>query len=64
MRLYLTQRRYYAIAVQPDLFGSPVIVRYWGSRLSRFGQVLTEPYSPDRLTQLDKERKAHGYVLS
>lgn len=63
MQLYLTPDRYYAVTVQHDLFGQTVIVRSWGGRRSRLGGIATEPYSPDRMQQIDKERRAHGYTL-
>jgi hypothetical protein len=49
--------------VQNDLFGTATIVRYWGSRTSHQGGMLTEPYSPERMQMIDKERLAHGYEL-
>lgn len=61
MRLYLSPARYYAIAVQFDLFGQAVIVRFWGGRHSRLGGMATEPFSRERLRQIHKERVQHGY---
>ncbi len=63
MRRYVTEARYYAVVVQEDLFGEPVIVRYWGGRGSKLGGSKTEPYSAERLQQIDQERLAKGYTL-
>jgi hypothetical protein len=49
--------------VQNDLFGTATIVRYWGSRTSHQGGMITEPYSPERMQTINKERLAHGYEL-
>ncbi|RXZ42725.1 WGR domain-containing protein [Crenobacter cavernae] len=64
MRLYLSSSRFYAVAVQRDLFGEPVIVRCWGGRGSRLGGMTTEPFSWPRLHQIHKERRRHGYSLA
>lgn len=64
MRVYLSPTRYYVVAVQRDLFGSCVLVRTWGGRGSRRGGTATEPYSHERLIEIDKARRAHGYSLS
>lgn len=61
MRLYLSPDRYYAVIIQQDLFGQPVLVRALGGRNNRLGGSATEPFSPARLAQIDKERRAHGY---
>lgn len=61
MRIYVTRTRYYAVAVQLDLFGEPVIVRAWGGRGNRLGGTATEPFSRRRLREIARERRAHGY---
>lgn len=60
-RLYLTPSRYYAVAVQRDLFGQPVIVCIHGGRHNRLGAVRTEPFTRQRLREIARERRAHGY---
>ncbi len=62
MRLYLSPDRYYAIAIQLDLFDRPVIVRAWGGRGSRRGGMATEPFSTARLKNIDRRRRQHGYI--
>jgi len=64
MRLYLSPTRYYTVAIQLDLFGQPVIVRSWGGRFNRLGGTQTEPFSRERLREIGKERRAHGYRLA
>lgn len=64
MRIYISTSRYYAVAVQSDMFGQTVIVRSWGGRWSRSGGTATEPYTTERIAQIHKERLAHGYSLS
>ncbi|WP_440030397.1 hypothetical protein [Chromobacterium amazonense] len=61
-RLYLTAERYYLISVQFDLFGEAVIQKCWGSRFNQRGGGATEPYQPERLARLHRERLAHGYL--
>ncbi|MEN6082876.1 hypothetical protein [Chromobacterium piscinae] len=63
MRLYLSPDRYYAIAIQLDLFDRPVIVRAWGGRGNRRGGMATEPFSTARLKDIDRRRRQHGYQL-
>jgi predicted DNA-binding WGR domain protein len=62
MRIYISPSRYYAVAVQHDLFGQTVIIRSWGGRWSRSGGTATEPYSRERMNEIDKTRRAHGYA--
>jgi len=69
MILFETQARYYAIEVQPDLFGGVTIVCQWGGKLNRrrgrkvyFAQNLTEADS--LIKRISQRRKNHGYHCS
>ncbi len=61
--------RWYAIGVQPDLFGQLVLVRYWGSRGTRAQRLQAEPFedgeaarvAADRLIQ---EKMGRGYRVT
>ena len=61
LRIYVTATRYYAVGVQYDLFGEPCIVRSWGGRFNRLGGAASEPFSRQRMRQIERERRAHGY---
>jgi len=58
--------RWYAIGVQPDLFGQLVLARYWGSRATRAQRLQAEPFddavaariAADRLI---REKVGRGY---
>jgi hypothetical protein len=63
MRLYISPSRYYAVSVERDLFGQPVIVCYHGGRHNRLGAIRTEPFERKRLREIAKDRRAHGYSL-
>lgn len=66
MRLYLSRTRWYAITLDADLFGQPLLVcRFGGLRNSLHGQHEI-PLNPGQLTamvrEIRKRRVAHGYL--
>lgn len=60
--------RFYAMSLQPTLFGECAVVREWG-RIGRGGQVKATPY-PTReeaeqvLARLERLKQQKGYNLS
>ena len=60
------KRRFYALSVQPTLFGEWVLVREWG-RIGRGGQLRSDPYPSaglalDALRELARHKARRGYV--
>lgn len=58
-------RRFYAMTVQPDLFGGASVVREWG-RIGMAGQVRIDLYpdegcAVDALARLTQAKKKRGY---
>lgn len=60
-------RRFYRLALQPDLFGGCTLIREWG-RIGRGGQVKFEGFSSegqavDALMALQRRKERRGYAI-
>ena len=60
------QTRYYAICLQPDLWGQWILTRRWGRRGAALGQTRDQPCASyaeaeQRLAQLEKRRRQRHY---
>ena len=61
------QRRYYALSVNPTLFGTWSVSREWGRLGHRGGRIRTdehadEPTAQAALEQLKRQKERRGYV--
>lgn len=62
----LNMARFYAIALQPTLFGEVSIIRNWG-RIGTKGQMMLETF-PSQFTakrqasQIERQKRRRGYV--
>ena len=61
------QRRYYALALCPTLFGGWTVLREWGRLGSRGGRIRLDPHdSADAaeaaLARLKRQKERRGYV--
>lgn len=59
-------RRFYRLALQPDLFGGCTLIREWG-RIGRGGQVKREEFESeghavDALIALQRRKRRRGYA--
>lgn len=48
--------RWYAVGVQPDLFGQIVVARYWGSRGTRAQRLVCEPFEDVETARVAADR--------
>ena len=60
-------RRFYGMAVQPDLFGGASLIRIWG-RIGTRGRQLIETHADEgsaisALMKLAEEKRRRGYML-
>lgn len=60
-------RRFYGMAVQPDLFGGASLIRIWG-RIGTRGRQLIDTHSDEgsaisALMKLAEEKRRRGYML-
>lgn len=58
-------RRFYQLALQPDLFGGCTLIREWG-RIGNGGRVLTETHANegqavDALITMQRQKTRRGY---
>ena len=51
-------RRFYALDVQPDLFGGFMVVKEWGRIGSRGGTIMDEPHPTEALAAAAMQRQA------
>ena len=61
----LNMRRYYRLALQPDLFGGCTLIREWG-RIGRRGQLLCQQFdcegqAVDALLAMQGRKAKRGY---
>lgn len=59
--------RFYALQVQPSLFGEWVLVREWG-RIGQVGTVKATPYptqseAEEALARLQRQKVSRGYLV-
>jgi len=59
-------RRFYALDVQPDLFGVFIVVKEWG-RIGTGGRIMDEPHPTETLAVAAMQRQAErkrrrGYI--
>jgi predicted DNA-binding WGR domain protein len=58
-------RRFYALAIQPTLFGGASVIRSWG-RIDTYGRAMvatfdTTPDAIGELARLEKSKRQRGY---
>lgn len=61
----LNMRRFYRLALQPDLFGGCTLIREWG-RIGRGGQIKRETFASearavDALIEMQRRKARRGY---
>nr|WP_256120542.1 WGR domain-containing protein [Shinella lacus] len=57
--------RFYTLAIEPTLFGTPRLLRRWG-RIGTLGRTMVHHFEPEEdavalFLDLLRERRAHGY---
>jgi predicted DNA-binding WGR domain protein len=54
--------RWYAVSIQPTLFGRVAVVRLWGSRVNDFQQRLAQPYDDEASARAAADRLIRAKV--
>ena len=66
-RFWRTDRRYYFVIIEHDLFGTLVLSQYWGGLGNRMGRSVSVPHADldeamTALNRIDALRSRHGYL--